>query len=490
MGNGGEVYSIQVFNTLTHDVGAIRIMSPPGLIQIGTNYTPQAEVKNFGSSSETFPVAFEIFDSLGVRIYNATANINNLPPNGTSQPTFSPSWTPNQQGWYLARATTQLAGDQFRTNDTVSLTLKCYHDVGISKITTPFSEITINYGMMPAAIAINLGSYTESFPVICQIRDSGSTIVFADTAQVISLAPYAQVPVNFSRQWRPNRVGRYTVSVYSNLTGDYQPGNDRYNSSTICTYEIIYDDAGYDAFYWVGRHDNDKFYVRFTPTIQAPFTIRRGRIMVNMANTPFDYVLLAPDSSGMPDTANPLQRVDSVTSTQAPGWATFDLDVRRNDTNDVWIVIHWPDNSPGMGIGSDANPPIDLRSYWSSNQDPFTQWTRHDWMVRILQDPNVGVEEVLEGNLLLSLGRPEPNPFSRKTKLNLIIPQTDMVRVAVYNVAGQCVRTLFKGKAKAGTMSIVFNGRDSENKQLASGVYFLKLETGNKTRVQKLVLQR
>ncbi len=489
-GNGGEVYSIQVFNTLNHDVGVTKIISPPELLQVGNSYSPQAEVKNFGSSIETFPVLFEIYDSLGGRLYSATTNVTSLPPNSTARPTFSPSWTVSQQGWYLARAATQLAGDQFPTNDTVGLLMRCYHDVGISKITAPFAEITINYGMIPTAVAINLGSYIENFPVICQIRDTTSGIVYADTVQVTGLAPYAQVAVNFNRTWLPNQIGLYTVSVFSNLVGDYHPANDRCSSTTMCTYEIIYDDRGFEAFYWVGRRNNDKFYVRFTPTINPPFSIKRGRIMVNMANTPFDYVLLVPDSSGMPDTANPLQRVDNVSSPVAPGWAQFALDVNRYDRNDMWIVIHWPDNSPAMGVGADANQPRDYRSYYSSNQDPFTQWNNHDWMVRILQDPNVAIEERNLTCLPVLFDQPVPNPFRRATSLKFTTPVNSEINITIYNVAGQCVRNLLNGKTDVGTKTITWNGRDSNGKNLASGVYFLKFEINNLNYVHKIVLQR
>jgi hypothetical protein len=465
-------------------------MSPPELLQTGQNHTPQVEVKNFGSSTETFPIQFEIFDSLGVQIYNSTTNVSNLAPNATAQPTFSPAWTVSQQGWYTARATAQLTGDQFRGNDTLVQLMRCYHDVGVTGITAPFSEITINYPMAPAAVAVNLGSYTEDFPVVCQIRDSASSLVFADTAQVSGLAPYGQIAVNFARSWSPGRIGRYTVAVFSVLPGDYRPGNDRATAPSLCTYEIIYDDAGAEAYYWVGRHDNDKFYVRFSPTISPPLSLKRGRIMVNMANTPFDYVLLVPDSSGVPDTANSLQRVDNVTSPQAPGWATFDLDVNRYDANDVWLVLHWPDGSPAMGVGSDANQPRDLRSYWSSNQDPFTQWQNHDWMVRLLQDPNVGIAENNIAPLPLGIQPPHPNPFVLTTTIEFLVATRSRISLTVYNALGQCVRVLHRGRAEPGTSRVTWDGRNDSDQRLPSGVYFLQLDAGDNRLVRKVVLQR
>ena len=493
MGNGGYVYGFQIRTSSTHDVASASIDSPPELLQVGQSFTPQATYSNPGTSTESFPVALEIFDSLGTRIYNASGNVTSLAPGATQQVSFSPDWTVPSQGWFRVRTIAQLSTDQFRGNDTLAAISRAWHDVGVQAISAPFAEITINYGMNPIGKVVNLGTYTEDFSVYCSIRDSLSALVYADTVQVSGLAPYANRIVTFARAWAPSRTGTYTVRVYTSLSGDYRPQNDALQIPSVCTYEIIYDDGGWDAFYQVRYpHDNDKFYVQFTPTVSPPFDITRGRFPINVANTPFDYVMICPDNGGLPDTANPLQIVNNVQSPTGPGWAVFDLSIHRTDASDLWMVAHWPDNAPSFGIGADVNQPRDNRSYFSSNQNPFTPWTAHDWMMRLLQATAVGVEELTPSGIPLrfDLAQNTPNPWGVGTKISFALPHEAQVVLRVYNPTGQLVRTLVNGRESAGYKQAAWDGRDDLGHRVPSGVYFYRLQAGSFLEARKMVLVR
>ena len=491
-GNGGEVYAIQVRNAPTHDVASASVDSPPELLQVGQSITPQATYTNPGTSTESFPVAFEVYDSLGTRIYNSTGNVTSLPPGGSQQVTFSPNWTVSSQGWFRVRTFTQLGTDQFRGNDTLSTVSRAWHDVGVQTIVTPFQEQTINTGMAPSAKVVNLGTYTESFAVYCAIRDSLANLVFADTSQVSGLAPYGVQTVAFVRTWTPNLAGTYIVRINTALSGDFRPQNDAVQGPSVCTYEILYDDGLWDAFYWVGRNDNDKFYVRFTPTVTPPFDITRGRFPVNLANTPFDYVMICPDNGGMPDTTNPLQTVNNVQSPTAPGWAVFDLSIHRTDASDLWMVAHWPPGSPGVGIGADFTEPLDLRSYWSSNQDPFTQVTYADWMMRLLQSTAVGVEELTPSGIPLrfDLAQNSPNPWASGTRIAYALPGEAQVALRIYNPTGQLVRTLVNSRESADYKRVAWDGRDESGRRVPSGIYFYRLQAGSFADTRKMVIVR
>jgi hypothetical protein len=77
-----------------------------------------------------------------------------------------------------------------------------------------------------------------------------------------------------------------------------------------------------------------------------------------------------------------------------------------------------------------------------------------------------------------------PNPFNPTTMLKFSVPATGQATMKVYNMVGQEVVTLFEGVAEAGRYyAVPFNAAN-----LASGVYFYRLVTENKTDVKRMLL--
>jgi flagellar hook assembly protein FlgD len=60
--------------------------------------------------------------------------------------------------------------------------------------------------------------------------------------------------------------------------------------------------------------------------------------------------------------------------------------------------------------------------------------------------------------------------------------------MAVYNVLGQEVRLLIDGYLPAGKHSVVWDGRDDNNQQVSSGVYFYRLVSQSNTLTRKMIM--
>ncbi len=69
-----------------------------------------------------------------------------------------------------------------------------------------------------------------------------------------------------------------------------------------------------------------------------------------------------------------------------------------------------------------------------------------------------------------------PNPFNPSTKIEYQLPQTVDVKVVVYNVQGQLVRTLVDEKSQPGYFKIEWNGLDDFGNKAASGIYIYLIE--------------
>ncbi len=77
-----------------------------------------------------------------------------------------------------------------------------------------------------------------------------------------------------------------------------------------------------------------------------------------------------------------------------------------------------------------------------------------------------------------------PNPFNPSTNIQFTVPTDGRVVLKVYNTLGQQVATLFDGVATAGQYNqATFNASD-----LASGVYFSRLEFGGQMQMKKMLL--
>ena len=83
-----------------------------------------------------------------------------------------------------------------------------------------------------------------------------------------------------------------------------------------------------------------------------------------------------------------------------------------------------------------------------------------------------------------------PNPFNPNTNIRFILEEADRVDIEVYNIKGQIVRTLVKGNYDSGEFIVNWNGKNDDNQDEASGVYFYKMNTSNKSQIRKMILLR
>jgi len=87
-----------------------------------------------------------------------------------------------------------------------------------------------------------------------------------------------------------------------------------------------------------------------------------------------------------------------------------------------------------------------------------------------------------------TLDRGFPNPFNATVTIPFALPSDDRVRLSVLDAAGQVVRVLRDEVTAAGTHQVRWDGRDSAGRQVGSGLYLVRLQTEQSTRIQKIAL--
>jgi plastocyanin len=85
----------------------------------------------------------------------------------------------------------------------------------------------------------------------------------------------------------------------------------------------------------------------------------------------------------------------------------------------------------------------------------------------------------------LSLTQNYPNPFNPTTTISFSLPQATHVSLTIYNLIGQEAEILVDEDRPTGNYSVVWNSGN-----LASGVYFYRLQTGTTILTKKLVLMK
>jgi flagellar hook assembly protein FlgD len=91
---------------------------------------------------------------------------------------------------------------------------------------------------------------------------------------------------------------------------------------------------------------------------------------------------------------------------------------------------------------------------------------------------------------VFSLEQNYPNPFNPETQITYALPLATHVKLVLYNVLGQKVKTLVDEEQTAGYKTMQWDGRDENENELASGIYFYHLQAGDYNEVKKMIMMK
>jgi hypothetical protein len=83
-----------------------------------------------------------------------------------------------------------------------------------------------------------------------------------------------------------------------------------------------------------------------------------------------------------------------------------------------------------------------------------------------------------------------PNPFNPETVIKFSLPEDSKVTLRIYNVLGQVVNTLVDQALPAGNHSVIWDGKNEQGTDVASGVYFYRLKATSYESIMKMTLLR
>lgn len=108
----------------------------------------------------------------------------------------------------------------------------------------------------------------------------------------------------------------------------------------------------------------------------------------------------------------------------------------------------------------------ETRSYGAGESDVY--------LIKIA--PDLGAEAPISSRSVFFISASWPNPFQEWAFIRYQLLESRSVRVVIYNLLGQEVKTLLDAEQDAGLHTLIWDGRDNSGRKVSSGTYFLRLE--------------
>ena len=174
------------------------------------------------------------------------------------------------------------------------------------------------------------------------------------------------------------------------------------------------------------------------------------------------------------------------------------FEIIQNDTLVTPFSINWENVTQYSGdYQIDVNPGVFevtalLENYSDSTRIIELGNTSNTTGEDFILYPCVAVNDNNAGSIFY-LSQNYPNPFSAiagnpATTISFSIPNLADVEISIFNIKGQKIKTIVNEKINKGKHTVFWNGKDSNNENVASGLYFFKLKAGKDIVIKKMIL--
>ncbi|MBM3332006.1 T9SS type A sorting domain-containing protein [candidate division WOR-3 bacterium] len=530
VGNNKKQNSCTVLK-IYRDASTMRIVGPKGVVDSGTVLTPQAVVRNYGNTAETFPVIFTIGPD-----YTDTMQVTSLAPQDSQLVTFA-YWTAVAPGTFAVRCSTAQPGDTSASNnwasDSVEVVASSY-DVGVTRLIAPKGVVDSGAVFSPQAMVRNHGNTAASFPVIFRIGAA-----YADTMQISGLAPQDSQLVTFA-YWHAGPGGVLTTRCSTALAIDTLASNDAATDS-VQVIVRLYDVGAIRVIALPDTADSGNLYV--------PQAIVR-----NLGSEPMSFpVRMTIGAYSDTKQVNNLPAGDSWAVTFAVWTAsgrgsaaavcsTMALD-DRDSTNDLALktifqrvrdvgaeMINVPTGN--VTQGTVVSPSATLENFGNSSDNfpvvfhigtfysdiqytnglsvtfrPCTLAVMGSFTMKcstamsgdrirsndaVIDSIRVVSSGIDAGDLpgtprAVTLSTSGSSVFSGSATIVYGLPKRTPVRLEVYDACGRPVQTLASGVGEPGYHTAVWHCTGADGRALPGGAYFVRLTTDGLTLTSKVV---
>jgi hypothetical protein len=529
-----------------HDVGACLVVQPHGQTLPGT-VAPIGVVRNYGSRTESFTARFRILDSLMAPVYSDSVRVLNLLPDNITLATF-PLWS-SHTGSYVVECLTDLNGDLTRDNDTVREGLVVTDDTTGSFAYGWFKRCMVPYG--PKGKRVKDGGAVTALmlsdtPLVYGLKGNGTPEFYLYNVAGDTWLPRESLPMVTGKKGvkKSGTLGAADGRVYAtrgNKTLEFwqydplaEPGTRWTRKADVPTGARALTEGtgmaavrvGDTSFVYLLKSSKTLEFYRYNTLLNtwatmasAPLGVsgkeyRNGsgltfdgaatiyalksnyneffayRVDSNLWRTRAPLPLFGPSGKKkkVKDGAGLAAYTDTRIYAQKGGnslewWCYY------ADSNKWFPRESYPVNT-GKRVkagGSLTRLPGTNRffSLKGNNTLEFYEYVAADTVSVVSAAPARSGAELADVSPYRSVSMAvRPNPFALSTALTITLSQPGYVRVKLYDLAGGLRRTLVSSAYPAGCHTVAL-----PRAGLASGVYLLKLDSGERSLTRKLVVE-
>lgn len=225
-----------------------------------------------------------------------------------------------------------------------------------------------------------------------------------------------------------------------------------------------------DAATWVGEFAKTARVDRHDMAKAALSFVRRTLITTDNGGLLFGFDGLGPVSIWCEGTAQYV----SAGGEDAQEFLNMLLTLQRSDGGMPGSTDNWSGTSFGwLTTWTGLAPTAWL--YFALTGSPFEE----------IAFPTPVIEKGIESPQKYALDQNYPNPFNPATTIQFSLPQAEFVTLKIYNILGEEVAALVKGRLTAGKYEYDWNASGHP-----SGIYLYRIQAGNFVDVKKTILLR
>lgn len=193
-----------------------------------------------------------------------------------------------------------------------------------------------------------------------------------------------------------------------------------------------------------------------------------------------------PLAANWDDITSPVKNVDDVTYVHFLGWADL-----GGEDNAPLIVTSQPVVLAIIHFTFTDQHPSTINLAYADDDRAGTSFGDQTGSVdyRLRLEPGAivfnptGIDDPQKLPQEFSLAQNYPNPFNARTTIHFAVPSACHVSLAIYNILGQEVASLFNEQAAPGYYSVNWNAND-----VPSGIYFYRVTAGADQTTKRLLL--